>query len=83
VLNAKMASATRFAKTKSDSGSGFEQLYRIAEVARMLHISRASVYNLLRGEQVIDLGCRGKKGIKLVSESVLRDIVERKTKTFR
>jgi hypothetical protein len=66
-----------------DPQNGFEPLYRVAEIARMLHISRASVYNLLRGEQVIDLGRRGKKGIKLVSASVLRDIVERKTKTFR
>jgi len=69
--------------TKLVSENGFEVLYRIAEVAKMLHISRASVYNLLRGEKIIDLGGRNKKGIKLIPGSVLRGIIERKTKTFR
>lgn len=61
----------------------FEPLYRIAEVARMLHISRASVYNMLRGTRIVDLSSRGKKGVKLVPESVLREIISRRTKTFR
>jgi Helix-turn-helix domain len=68
---------------KPDYRTGFEPLFRVAEIARMLHISRASVYNLLRGEKIIDLGRKGKKGIKLVPESVLRDIIERNKKTFR
>ena len=68
---------------KATHSDKIEPLYRIADVARILHVSRATVYNLLRGERVIDLGSGGKKGIKLVPESVLRDIVERKTKTFR
>jgi hypothetical protein len=49
----------------------------------MLHISRASVYNLLRGERIVDLGVHGKKGVKLIPESLLREILNRKTKTFR
>jgi hypothetical protein len=60
-----------------------EPLYRIAEIAHMLHVSRGTVYNLLRGSRIVDLGGKGKKGVKLVPESVLREIVERKTKTFR
>jgi len=60
-----------------------EPLYRIAEIAQMLHISRASVYNLLRGCRIVNLGGKRKKGIKLVPESVLREILDRKTKTFR
>ena len=60
-----------------------EPLYRIAEIARMLHISRASVYNLLRGSYIVDLGGKRKKGIKLVPESVLRDILDRKKRIFR
>jgi NADH:ubiquinone oxidoreductase subunit E len=66
-----------------DTQNGFEPLYRIAEVAKMLHISRASVYNLLRGERIVDLGGKGRKGVKLVPASVLHEILERKTKTFR
>ena len=68
---------------KTVPSSGLEPLYRISEVARMLHISRASVYNLLRGERIVDLGGHGKKGVKLVPESLLREILNRKTKTFR
>jgi transposase len=60
-----------------------EPLYRIAEIARMLHVSRGTVYNLLRGSRIVDFGGKGKKGVKLVPESVLREILERKTKTFR
>ncbi len=76
-----MATAAKL--VKSESETGFEPLYRIAEIARMLHISRASVYNLLRGEKIIDLGGKGKKGMKLIPDSVLRSILERKMKTFR
>jgi hypothetical protein len=60
-----------------------EPLYRIAEIARMLHVSRATVYNLLRGSRIIDLGGKGRKGVKLIPESVLREILDRRTKTFR
>jgi hypothetical protein len=65
------------------SASQIEPLYRIAEIARMLHVSRGTVYNLLRGSRIIDLGGKGKKGVKLVPESVLRELLDRKTKTFR
>jgi transposase len=63
--------------------TGFEQLYRISEIAKMLHVSRGTVYNLLRGSRIVDLGVNGGKGVKLVPASVLREILERKTKTFR
>ncbi len=49
----------------------------------MLRISRASVYNLLRGERIVDLGGKGKKGMKLIPASVLREILERKMEIFR
>jgi hypothetical protein len=73
-----MATATKTAQTEH----GFD-FYRIAEIAKMLHISRASVYNLLRGEKIIDLGGKSKKGMKLIPGSVLRGILERKMTTFR
>jgi hypothetical protein len=69
--------------SKIESGGDFEPLYRIAEVAKMLHISRASVYNLLRGERVLDLSGKNKRGVKLIPASVLREFLERKMTTFR
>jgi hypothetical protein len=41
------------------------------------------VYKLLRGERIIDLAGKGTKGVKLIPASVLREILNRKTKTFR
>lgn len=60
-----------------------EPLYRISEIARMLHVSRGTVYNLLRGCRIVDLGGKGKKGVKLIPESTLQEILNRKTKTYR
>jgi transposase len=65
------------------SAEQFEPMYRIAEIARMLHVSRGTVYNLLRGSRIVDLGGKDGRGVKLVPASVLREILERKTKTFR
>lgn len=78
-----MATTLKLAQSENHTESGIEPLYRIAEIARLLHISRASVYNLLRGERIVDLGGKGKKGVKLIPVSVLRAILDRKTKTFR
>jgi hypothetical protein len=49
----------------------------------MLRVSRGSVYNLLRGERIIDLGGKNKRGCKLVPASVLRAIIARRIRVFR
>jgi hypothetical protein len=79
-----MASADKLVKIEErETKTGFEQLYRISEIAKMLHVSRGSVYNLLRGERIIDLGGKNKRGCKLVPASVLHAIIDRRTKVFR
>ncbi len=60
-----------------------ERHFRIAEVAKLLGLSRAGVYNILRGEVLVDFSRPGKKGIKLVPESTLKRLLDRHTKTFR
>jgi predicted transcriptional regulator len=60
-----------------------ERHYRIGEVAKLLGLSRAAVYNLLRGEILVDFARPGKKGIKLVPQSTLRRLLDRHTKTYR
>ena len=68
----------------STKGTGtLEPMYRIAEVANHLHISRPTVYNLLRGEFVVDFARPGRKGIKLVPESTVRRLLECHKKRFR
>jgi len=65
------------------STRAIERLYRISEAASVLRVSRPHVYNILRGEFVIDLSRPGRKGIKLVPESTLRRVLERHKKRFR
>ncbi len=60
-----------------------EKHFRIAEVAKLLGLSRAGVYNILRGELLVDFSRPGKKGIKLVPESTLKRLLEQHTKIFR
>jgi hypothetical protein len=79
-----MGSADKLVKIEErETETGFEQLYRISEIAKMLHVSRGSVYNLLRGERIIDLGNKNKRGCKLVPASTLHAIIDRKIKVFR
>jgi hypothetical protein len=66
----------------SARSGGMEPFYRITDVARLLHVSRATVYNLLRGETIVDLSEKGRKGIKLVPESTLNQIIARCKKRF-
>ncbi len=60
-----------------------ERHYRIADIARLLGVSRGTVYNLLRGELVVDLAAPGSRGVKLVPESTLQRILEKQRKRFR
>jgi hypothetical protein len=59
-----------------------EQLfYTIADLAARWRCSRASVYNILRGELVVDFAPRpGRKGRKLVSAEVVRQIENRRAR---
>ena len=60
-----------------------EKHYRFAEVAKLLGLSRAGVYKILRNEVIVDFARPGKKGIKLVPESTLKRVLDRHRKTFR
>ena len=60
-----------------------ERHFRIAEVAKLLGLSRGAVYSILRDEVIVDFARPGKKGIKLVPESTLKRLLARHTKTFR
>ncbi|MCH8948644.1 MAG: hypothetical protein IH789_13640 [Acidobacteria bacterium] len=60
-----------------------ERHFRIAEVAKLLGLSRAGVYKILRNEVIVDFARPGKKGVKLVPESTLKRLLDRHRKTFR
>ncbi len=52
-------------------------------MARLFHVSRPTVYRIIRGEVVIHLAAPGRKGIILVPESTLRRLLEKFRKRFR
>jgi hypothetical protein len=58
-----------------------QTFYTIPDLAKRWHCSRATVYNVLRGEMVIDFAPRpGRKGHKLVSAEVVRQIENRRAR---
>lgn len=48
--------------------------YSIADLAERWRCSRGTVYNMIRGEKVLDFAVPGHKGKKLVSAEVVRRI---------
>jgi hypothetical protein len=58
-----------------------QPFFTIADLASRWRCSRASVYNVLRGELVVDFAPRpGRKGRKLVSAEVVRQIENRRAR---
>jgi hypothetical protein len=59
-------------------------LFSIPDLAARWRCSRATVYNMLRGEEVIDFApAPGRKGHKLVTVEVVRRIEARRVRRFR
>ena len=59
-------------------------LFSIPDLAERWRCSRATVYNLLRGEEVVDFApAPGRKGHKLVTAETVRRIEERRVRRFR
>jgi hypothetical protein len=48
--------------------------YSICELADRWHCSRASVYNRIRGEKVVDFAAKGRKGNKIVPLEIVLKI---------
>jgi hypothetical protein len=62
------------------TGRGY---YSIADLADRWRCSRGTVYNVIRGERVLDFASPGRKGKKLVPVDVVRRVEERRMKVFR
>jgi hypothetical protein len=57
--------------------------YSISDLAERWRFSRASVYNILRGEKVLDFAANGKKGHKLVPLDVVLKIEREHLRVLR
>jgi hypothetical protein len=78
-----MASAAQIATTKPEHSAPGQPFYSIPELAERWRCSRASVYNRIRGEKVVDFAANGRKGHKLVPIEVVVKIEQRHTKVYR
>ncbi len=72
-------------ETTIQSASEPRPFYSIPELAERWRCSRSLVYNVIRGERVLDLAANGrkKKSHKLVSFDVVLRIERDKMKVFR
>jgi hypothetical protein len=57
--------------------------YSISDLAERWRCSRGTVYNVLRGERVLNFAAAGHRGKKLVSAEIVRRIEQRRTQVFR
>lgn len=60
-----------------------QPFYSIPELAERWRCSRASVYNQIRGEKVLDFAANGHKGHKLVPFDVVQKIERAHLKVLR
>jgi hypothetical protein len=63
--------------------SGGQPFFSIADLAERWRCSRGTVYNVLRGQPVLDFARVGHKGKKLVPAEVVRAIEQSKMKVWR
>ena len=63
--------------------AGIERHYRIPELAAMFGCSRGTVYNLLRGENVVSFAEPGRRGVTLVPESTVARVLKKRERVDR
>jgi hypothetical protein len=73
----------REAKIKSETAPAMQPYFSIPELAVRWRCSRGTVYNLIRGEQILDFAAKGHRGKKLVPAAVVSRIEESNTRVFR
>ena len=57
--------------------------FSIADLAGRWRCSRGTVYNVIRGERVLDFAVSGRRGKKLVPADVVSKIEQRRMRVFR
>ena len=71
------------ADEKARPHSDARAFFSIADLAERWRCSRGTVYNVIRGEKVLDFAAPGHKGKKLVPGEVVRAIEQSKMKVWR
>ena len=79
-MNAGSQSAVEMPSQTASKAAAY---FSIPELADRWRCSRGTVYNIIRGEHVLDFAAPGRKGKKLVPAEVVRRIEQRRMRVFR
>lgn len=60
-----------------------QAFFSMADLASRWRCSRGTVYNIIRGEKVLDFAAPGRRGKKLVPQEVVRRIEQKRMRCFR
>jgi hypothetical protein len=77
-------------KIDGDAASSFgtptakdAKYFSISDLAGRWRCSRGTVYNMIRGERVLDFAAPGRRGKKLIPADVVSRIEQRRMRVFR
>lgn len=80
----EVAAAPQFGKQAMPATVAHEPpFFNLTDLARRWRCSRASVYNRLRGERVLDFATPGHRGQKLVPAEVVRQVEAKHMRVLR
>jgi len=68
------ASESRSAAVNAEENGKAQAFYSIPELAGRWRCSRATVYNRIRGEKILDFAPKGRRGHKVVPREVVSNI---------
>jgi hypothetical protein len=78
-----MAMVAKVGTPQPESDAAMPPYFSIPELASRWRCSRSTVYNVIRGEKVLDFAAPGRKGKKLVPREVVRSIEQSNTRVWR
>jgi hypothetical protein len=78
-----MVATEKFGTLRLETDVPLPPYFSIPELALRWRCSRGTVYNVIRGEKVLDFAAPGHKGKKLIPRDVVCRIEERHVKVFR
>jgi hypothetical protein len=78
-----MATTAKFGTLRLVADAAMPPYFSIPELASRWRCSRGTVYNVIRGEKVLDFAASGHKGKKLVPREVVYRIEQSNTRVWR
>jgi len=78
-----MATASQLEAMRLEPDAAMPPYFSISELAARWRCSRGTVYNIIRGEKVLDFAAPGHKGKKLVPREVVSRIEQGRMRVWR